>query len=35
MTSQDNNVVFKINDYFKMPISYIKEKHSLKKNHFN
>jgi hypothetical protein len=31
MTTQDNNVVFKINDYFKMPISYIKEKHSLKK----
>jgi DNA mismatch repair ATPase MutS len=32
MKEQDSNIVCKINDYFKMPISYIKDKHELKKN---
>jgi hypothetical protein len=32
MKAEDSNIVCKINDYFKMPISYIKDKHELKKN---
>jgi len=32
MNVEDSSVVCKINDYFKMPISYIKDKHELKKN---
>ena len=32
MNPEDSSIVCKINDYFKMPISYIKDKHELKKN---
>ena len=32
MKAEDSNIVCKINDYFNMPISYIKDKHELKKN---
>jgi hypothetical protein len=32
MKTQDSSIVCKINDYFNMPISYIKDKHELKKN---
>ena len=32
MKTEDSSIVCKINDYFKMPISYIKDKHELKKN---
>ena len=32
MKTEDSSIVCKINDYFKMPISYIKDKHDLKKN---
>jgi len=33
MNVEDSSVVCKINDYFKMPISYIKDKHELKKKY--
>ena len=32
MKTEKSSIVCKINDYFKMPISYIKDKHELKKN---
>ena len=32
MNEEDSSIVCKINDYFNMPISYIKDKHELKKN---
>ena len=32
MKTEDSSIVCKINDYFNMPISYIKDKHELKKN---
>jgi len=32
MKVEESSIVCKINDYFKMPISYIKDKHELKKN---
>lgn len=32
MKEEESTIVNKINDYFKMPISYIKDKHELKKN---
>jgi len=32
MNTENSSIVCKINDYFKMPISYIKDKHELKKN---
>ena len=32
MNTEKSSIVCKINDYFKMPISYIKDKYELKKN---
>jgi hypothetical protein len=32
MNNEESSIVCKINDYFNMPISYIKDKHELKKN---
>ena len=32
MNTENSSIVCKINDYFNMPISYIKDKHELKKN---
>ena len=32
MKTEESSIVCKINDYFNMPISYIKDKHELKKN---